>query len=88
MTAHEHLLTATRRIINEFSAGHRIVGLTVVLVVVMLGTAQWMQSSRDTATLDSAQQESQVSNAAEQFVYFPGQYVNQATEPTEHIQAF
>lgn len=80
--------TESRGVIREFGVGHSIVGLMVVVFALALGTAQWLRSGGDTAALSAAPQESLVSNTAEQFVYFPAQYVNQATESTEHIQGF
>ena len=58
------------------------------VAVVLVGGARW--SDRDAGT---AQQAVAQPNAAAQaepatFDYFPAQYVNQATEAEEHIQAF
>lgn len=62
-----------------------IVGPIVVFGALTLGAVQWVQSG---AALDPAQQKSEVSNAVGQFEYFSTQYVNQAKQPEEHIQAF
>lgn len=80
--------TKSGHVINEFGVGHRIVGPIVVLIALVLGAVQWMQTGRDAAAPSAAQQESQVSNPAEPFVSFHAQYVNQGTEVPEHIEAF
>lgn len=80
--------TQSRRIISEFGAGHRVVGLLVVLIALVLGIGQWMEYGRDATVLSAAQQEPAVRSTAAQFEYFPAQYVNQATEISEHIGAF
>ena len=65
----------------------RITALVIVLALVSLAFA-----SR--STLDFAGQSraatwsAQKPDAIADFVYFPGLYLNQASEPTEHIQAF
>lgn len=88
MTAQQYFLRATKRAINEFGTMHRIAGLIVLFVVAMFGAMQWMHSGSDAATFDSAQQESPGSNVPTPVEYFPAQYVNQATQPEKHIQAF
>ena len=85
MIAQENFLRSTKRAINEFSTGHRIAGLIVLVVVAMLGTVQWMHAG---SASDSAQQGSPASDAPAPFEYFPAQYVNQATQPEKHIESF
>ena len=80
--------TESRGVIREFGVGHRIVGPIVVLIALVLGAAQWLHSGGDGAAPSAAQQAPAVGNSAPQFEYFPAQYVNQATESTEHIQGF
>lgn len=84
-------LTADSNVISFIptsKAGHRITALVIVLAVVSLaaasGTRPGVAGSQNSAALEMAVNP----NASAGFVYFPGQYVNQATEAAEHIQAF
>ena len=88
MTAYDHFLRFTRRIIYEFSTGHRIAGLIVLVVVAMLGTVQWMHSGNSAAAVEQAQQQPHADNAPASVPYFPAQYVNQATQAEKHIESF
>lgn len=67
---------------------HRITALVIALAVISLaaatGTRPDAAGSQDSTALETAANP----NASTAFVYFPGQYVNQATEPSEHIEAF
>jgi hypothetical protein len=76
------------KMIHEISQHHRTFGSILIIVALALGTAQWVQSSVDATAADAAQRISPVSPAAGQFEYFPSQYVNQAKQAEEHIQAF
>jgi hypothetical protein len=88
--SHDGIAASKRRLISQFSAGHRIAGAFVVLIVVMLGTVPWLVSGRDASGLEAPRQDATASGAAGtfEFEYFPGRYVNQAKEVEEHIQAY
>ena len=66
----------------------RITALAMALAVVTLAAASgnWPQTASSEPS--SALEAPATSNAPSEFVYFPAQYVNQATAPSEHIQAF
>jgi hypothetical protein len=80
--------TQSSRTISEFSIGRRIAGSVVVFVALAFGAVPWVHSGNDGAAIEPAQQQSDVRNAVGQVEYFPAQYVNQAKQPEEHIQAF
>jgi hypothetical protein len=80
--------TELRDTINDFGLRHRIVGPIVLLVALMLGTAQWAHSPGDAAAVEPGQQQSTVNNTAAPFEYFPAAFVNQAQQYEDHIQAF
>ena len=61
-----------------------IVGLAVLLAV----GAQWSQREPGTAQEAAVQLKPEAQAGPTTFDYFPAQYVNQATEVEEHIQAF
>ena len=62
--------------------------LVIAAALAALAAAAGLQSgpadSRNGVTLQAAEN----ANASDEFVYFPAQYLNQASEPSEHIQAF
>ena len=66
----------------------RDVSVAVIVVAVLLGDAALggLVSSRSGS--DVTQKTATAPEPPVEFVYFPSQYVNQATEPEEHIQAF
>ena len=68
--------------------GHRVIALVIVLGLVSFGAAGGMRPAPAGSQESTAPQTVANPNAATEFVYFPGQYVNHATEPSEHIQAF
>ncbi len=70
------------------NAGHRIIALVVVLALASLAAAYGMRSDLAGSQSSMPIQATENPNASTESVYFPAQYVNQATEPTEHIQAF
>lgn len=70
------------------SAGDRITALVIVLVLVSLAAATGMKLDLAGSQSSAAPRMAENPNASAEFVYFPGQYMNQASEPTEHIQAF
>ena len=88
MIAQEHFFKTTKRFIKEFGAGHRIAGVIVLVIVVMLGAMQWMHSGSSLAVPDSAQQRPQADNMPAAVPYFPAQYVNQATQTEKQIESF
>jgi hypothetical protein len=65
----------------------QVIAAAVGLVVLLVGGAEW--SHRDAATDQAAAQpESAAQAEPTAFDYFPAQYLNQAKEVEEHIQAF
>jgi len=60
----------------------------VVLAVALVTAAHWVKSGQADSQSNTSARPAEDPNASTEFVYFPGQYVNQATEPTEHLQAF
>lgn len=75
-------------LIPRRSVGDRITALVIVLVLVSLAAASGMKLDLAGSQSSAAPRTAENPNASAEFVYFPGQYVNQASEPTEHIQAF
>jgi len=65
---------------------HRIITLAIVVAVALLAAASWMQA--DPASNQTSTAAPATASANAEFAYFPWQYSNQASEPTEHIQAF
>jgi hypothetical protein len=66
----------------------RYFGSAILLAVLVSGAAYWIDFSRSADAAARAQAQTQESGTPAQFEYFPGQYVNQAKEREEHIQAF
>jgi len=66
----------------------RVIAAAVGLTLLLVGGARWFH--RDAGTAQEAAAQPQTATQAETgtFDYFPGQYVNQAKEAEEHIQAF
>jgi hypothetical protein len=66
--------------------GCRTTALAIALALVLLafGTKLDLAGSRSSAAPWTAE----TPYAIREPVYFPGQYVNQASEPAQHIQAF
>jgi hypothetical protein len=65
----------------------QVIAAAVGLAVLLVGGVQW--SHRDAGAEQAAQQpESSAQAEPTAFDYFPAQYVNQAKEVEEHIQAF
>ena len=60
----------------------------VAVVIVLLGAAVGGSLSPKSGTDAPAQHVALAPEPTQEFVYFPAQYVNQATEVEEHIQAF
>ena len=82
------LQRSAKRTPGEFGSGHRIAGLIALVVVAIFGTMQWMHSQPTGAMVDSAQQVSKGDDMPPPAEYFPGKYVNQATQPEKHIESF
>ena len=77
------------RDINRFPTSRlQIVAAAVGLAVLLVGGARWSHHDKGTAQEASAQPEAAAQAEPTTFDYFPAQYVNQATEKEEHIQAF
>lgn len=68
--------------------GHRIAALAVVLAVALFAAANWPKSNQPDSPSNPSPTLAEDPDSSAGFIYFPAQYVNQATEPTEHIQAF
>ena len=67
----------------------RIIGLVAALALVSLAAACGMKADSAVSQGGTALQAAATPSTPDSgFVYFPGQYVNHATEPSEHIQAF
>ena len=67
----------------------RIKRLVAALALVSLGAACGMKADAVVNQGGTAlQAAASPSTPGDGFVYFPGQYVNRATEPSEHFQAF
>ena len=64
------------------------VALTLLLLVALLAAANWLVPGVPGNQGSAASLAVAAPPAREEFVYFPAQYLNQATEPTEHLQAF
>ena len=66
----------------------QIIAAAVGLAVLVVGGVRW--SDRDAGPAQQAAEQPKAAVQAEPatFDYFPAQYVNQATEVEEHIQAF
>ena len=80
--------TGSRRAFHEFSAGRSLVVSTVACLMLLLGAVHWVGSGRYAPAVSAAQPEQAVGGAAASSDYFPAQYVNQAKEAGEDIQAF
>ena len=68
------------------NVGHRVGTVVLVLALMLLAAANVKPDLADGP--GSAAPVAGNPNAAADFVYFPGQYVINASEPTEHIQSF
>jgi hypothetical protein len=66
----------------------RSVGTALVFAVLTIGVAYWAKFSTEADAASRAAADSQVSISPAPFEYFPDQYVNQAKQAEEHIQAF
>jgi hypothetical protein len=66
-----------------------VLAIVVVLcVAVLLAVSRWTPSGQAAAEAEGVSHPPQIGDASLPFEYFPAQYVNQAKEPEEHIQAF
>jgi len=66
-----------------------LAGLAITLLVLSLAaTGAFRSDTAGSGRGTAPQTAADPSSAATGFVYFPGQYVNQATETLAHIQAF
>ena len=70
------------------ATGHRTAALLIALAVALVAVAGWVKPEQAVNQSSSASAPAANPDAASEFVYFPSQYVNQATEPSDHIQAF
>ena len=66
----------------------RTILLAVVLVLVSAAAASGMRLDAARGESAAAPRAAESAIAGAEFVYFPGQYVNRATESSEHIAAF
>ena len=76
------------RLIPTRNARLRIAALAIVLALVSLAAASGMRTDWAGSQGGPVVQPPETASASVEFVYFPGQYQNQATEQTEHIQSF
>ena len=60
----------------------------MILPIALLAVAGWIIPEEPGSQGRSTSRASETPHASEAVPYFPAQYVNQATEPTEHIQGF
>jgi len=67
---------------------YRISTWVIVAALVVLAAAAGFQSGPAGSQSGAIPQTAENPNAGAEFVYFPGQFLNQASEPSEHIQAF
>ncbi len=67
---------------------HRVIALVIVIAVLSLAAASGTRPDVAGGQNSTAPGTAGNPNASTEFVYFPGQYVNQATEPSEQIEAF
>jgi hypothetical protein len=88
MATKEHFHRSTKRTLKEFGNTHRIAGLIALFVVAMFGAAHWLHAGSRATTTDSTPRQTPAGNVQSQVEYFPSQYVNQATQPEKHIEAF
>ena len=93
MKTHQNRISAIHSnngdpVVPARNTGHRVTALVVVLAVALLAAAHWVKSGQSDSQSNVSARPVEDSNASTEFIYFPAQYVNQATEPTEHIQAF
>ena len=70
------------------TTGLQIIAAAVGLAVLLVGGARWSHRDEGTAQEASAQPTAAAQAEPTTFDYFPAQYVNQAKEVEEHIQAF
>ena len=66
----------------------RIIAAVVGLVVLLAGSVRWSQLNAGTAQEAAPQPKAEAQVEPATFDYFPAQYVNQAKEVEDHIQAF
>ena len=74
--------------ISRRSAGYRITVLATVIALVSLVVASATGFNLFGGQITPDRQAAENPDPRTEFVYFPGQYVNQATEPSENIQGF
>ena len=68
---------------------HRSAMLFILLVAALLAAATWVPSREPIMPeLPASVVNAEAPGAGEAFHYYPGRYVNQAREASEHIQAF
>ena len=68
---------------------HRSATLLILLAVALLAAATWIPSGAPIMQeLPASIANAEAPSAGEAFHYYPGQYENQATQASEHIQAF
>ena len=70
------------------TAKARTIALVIVLALVSLAAASGIKPDFGGGGAKQTPLTTETAVTGPGAVYFPGQYVNQATEPSEHIQAF
>jgi hypothetical protein len=68
--------------------GGRTLALVIAVLAALFAIANWMQPGPPARQATSDAIAAEQPDARSEFVYYPSQYTNQATEATEHIQAF
>lgn len=84
-------LTRNRNVISfipKRNLRRRMKPVAIILVLAAIAAASWVNVDQVRSQGSAEAKASEVSSTRAEFVYFPAQYVNQATEPSEHIQAF
>jgi len=72
-------------LIPSRKVSHRVVALVIVIAVLSLAAASGTRPDAGSSQNSTAPENP---NASTEFVYFPGQYVNQGTELSEPVATF
>lgn len=64
------------------------VAIAILAAVLLVAAAQWTQPGRGSGQHTATPEVKAGGSFSAEFDYFPDQYINQAKEPEEHVQAF